>query len=56
MVVATLQIVKEWEKITLREERRRDPGGFRSSVENIRRGNLGRMSYWRSSDFEGLGD
>jgi hypothetical protein len=54
LVVATLHIVKEWEKIMLREERRLQPDTFRAHVENIRRGNLGRMSHWKSCDFEGV--
>lgn len=53
MVVATLQVMKDSEKMTLREERRKHSTSFSACVEQIRMSDLGRMSYWRSSDFEG---
>lgn len=55
MIVATLQVLLDWEKVTLREERRKDSAGFAASVENARKYDLGRMSFWRTSDFEGTG-
>lgn len=55
MIVATLQIMKDWEKIILREERKKKPGDFAVNVEAARQDDIGRMSYWKSSDFEGSG-
>ncbi|KAF2475970.1 uncharacterized protein BDR25DRAFT_191554, partial [Lindgomyces ingoldianus] len=47
MVVATLQVLKDWEMNTLREQRKKDPVGFAASVDMARKGDLGRLSYWR---------
>ncbi|KAF2732655.1 hypothetical protein EJ04DRAFT_607357 [Polyplosphaeria fusca] len=55
MVVATLQILKDWEKRTMREQKRKNLEGFRVSEDGARKLDLGRMRYWRSGDFEGRG-
>ncbi|KAF2864659.1 hypothetical protein BDV95DRAFT_508970 [Massariosphaeria phaeospora] len=55
LVVATLQILKDWEMHSLREQRKKDPKGFERSVELARWGDLGRVRYWRYTDFEGKG-
>ncbi|KAH3977719.1 hypothetical protein HBH51_071770 [Parastagonospora nodorum] len=52
LVVATLQILKDWEKHTFRDEKRRNPKGFQFSEEITRNQDLGIMSYWRASDFD----
>lgn len=53
MVVASLQVFKDWLMHTLREQRKRDPGRFKANMDAARKGDLGRMRYWKSSDFEG---
>ncbi|KAF2751514.1 hypothetical protein M011DRAFT_473977 [Sporormia fimetaria CBS 119925] len=50
MVVATLQIMKDWEKVIFRSERRKDARGFAASVAKARKGDLGRLSYWKSEE------
>ncbi|KAF2656248.1 hypothetical protein K491DRAFT_569119, partial [Lophiostoma macrostomum CBS 122681] len=45
-IVATLQVMKDWEKVTMREEKRESAVRFASSVELARKGTLGRKSYW----------
>jgi hypothetical protein len=52
MVVASLQVLKDWEMHTLRRQKSRDPRGFLSNVEEMRKGDLGRVRFWRSTDFE----
>jgi hypothetical protein len=52
LVVATLQILKDWEKHTFRDEKRTNPKGFQFSEETTRKQDLGIMSYWRASDFD----
>jgi hypothetical protein len=51
LVVATLQIMKDWELRSIREEKRRDPSGFGTSEQAARKTDLGRISHWRSTDF-----
>ncbi|KAF2853347.1 hypothetical protein T440DRAFT_374570, partial [Plenodomus tracheiphilus IPT5] len=48
LVVATLQVLKDWEKHTLREEKRDDEKGFLASQEAARKCDLGAMSYWKA--------
>jgi hypothetical protein len=48
MVVATLQVMKEWEKHTLRQEKRRNPKPFAAAEEEARRYELGASSYWKA--------
>jgi hypothetical protein len=48
MVVATLQVMKEWEKHTLRQEKRKNPGAFAAVEEEARRCELGASSYWKA--------
>ncbi|KAF1935263.1 hypothetical protein EJ02DRAFT_471325 [Clathrospora elynae] len=52
LVVATLQVLKDWEMQTLRYEKRRDVMRFTVSEEEARRGVLGVQSYWRKGDTE----
>jgi hypothetical protein len=51
LVVATLQVLKDWEKRTLRNEKKRNAKGFFASEEAARKCDLGIMSYWRASDW-----
>jgi hypothetical protein len=52
LVVASLQVLKDWERHTLREEKKKDPKGFAASEEAARKQDLGIMSYWKASDWE----
>tara|TARA_R110002003_G_scaffold112_19_gene9746 strand:+ start:14727 stop:15668 length:942 start_codon:yes stop_codon:yes gene_type:complete len=52
LVVATLQIMKDWERQTFRDEKRTNPTGFQASEEAARKQDLGIMSYWRASDWD----
>jgi hypothetical protein len=52
LVVATLQILKDWEKHTLRDEKRGNAKGFQTSEEAARQHDLGIMSYWSASDWD----
>ncbi|KAG9188607.1 hypothetical protein G6011_07312 [Alternaria panax] len=47
-VVATLQVMKEWEKHTLREEKRKSPKAFAAAEEEAMRCELGAYSYWKA--------
>jgi hypothetical protein len=51
MVVASLQVLKDWEMHSLRWQKLRDPRGFSANVEEMRKGDLGRVRFWRSTDF-----
>ncbi|KAJ4366107.1 hypothetical protein N0V83_007742 [Neocucurbitaria cava] len=55
LVVATLQIFKDWEKHTLREERKKNVTGFMASEEAARKCDLGVMSYWKAGDLDKKG-
>jgi hypothetical protein len=48
LVVATLQVMKDWEKHTLRQEKRKNPKAFGAAEEEARRGELGASSYWKA--------
>ncbi|KAH6878705.1 hypothetical protein BKA58DRAFT_309277 [Alternaria rosae] len=48
LVVATLQVMKEWEKHTLRQEKRKNPKAFVAAEEEARRCELGASSYWQA--------
>jgi hypothetical protein len=50
LVVATLQVLKDWEKHTLRSEKAENATGFLASEDAARRQDLGIMSYWKASD------
>jgi len=52
LVVATLQVLKDWERHTLRDEKRKNIKGFLASEEAARRGDLGKMSYWKAEDWD----
>jgi hypothetical protein len=52
LVVATLQVLKDWERHTLRDEKRKNIKGFLASEEAARRGDLGIMSYWKAEDWD----
>lgn len=51
-IVGTLQIMKDWEKIMLGEEKKESAVRFASSQDLARGGNLGRRSYWVDGDSE----
>ena len=48
MVVATLQVMKDWEKHTLRQEKRKNPKAFAAAEEEARGCELGTFSYWKA--------
>ena len=52
LVVASLQVLKDWQKHELRRQKTRDPTGFMQSEDTARKQDLGRLSYWRGSDME----
>jgi hypothetical protein len=52
LVVATLQVLKDWERHTMREEKKKDPSGFMASEDAARKQDLGIMSYWKASDWD----
>jgi hypothetical protein len=52
LVVATLQILKNWELHTMRSEKAMNPSGFRISETKARQGDLGRISHWNHTDFD----
>lgn len=55
LVVASLQVLKDWEKHTLREEKKTHPKAFWASEEAVRREALGKLRYWRAGDGEAKG-
>jgi hypothetical protein len=52
LVVATLQVLKDWERHTLRDEKRKNIKGFLASEEEARKHDLGVISYWKASDWD----
>jgi len=48
LVVATLQVMKDWEKHTLRVEKTRNPLAFAATEEEARKCELGAVSYWKA--------
>ncbi|RYO31028.1 hypothetical protein AA0111_g5085 [Alternaria arborescens] len=48
VVVATLQVMKDWEKHTLRQEKRKNPKAFAAAEEEARGCELGSFSYWKA--------
>ncbi|KAJ4292574.1 hypothetical protein N0V90_009237 [Kalmusia sp. IMI 367209] len=50
LIVATLQILKDWELHSLRMQKKRNPQGFKMSEDRAREGDLGRLTYWKSND------
>jgi hypothetical protein len=52
LVVATLQVLKDWERHTMRDEKKKDPKGFAASEDAARSKDLGIMSYWKASDWD----
>lgn len=50
LVVASLQVLKDWQKDQIRKDRSKDPWGFMQTEEAARQHDLGRLSYWRGSD------
>lgn len=50
LVVATLQILKDWEKRTLRDEKRNHTRDFIANENIVRRSRLGLKSHWKSGD------
>ncbi|KAH6642914.1 hypothetical protein C7974DRAFT_112701 [Boeremia exigua] len=51
LVIASLQVLKDWQKHELRRQKSQDPKGFMQSEETARKCDLGKLSYWRGSDF-----
>jgi hypothetical protein len=52
LVVATLQVLKDWERHTLRSEKLKNTQGFLASEEAARKQDLGIISYWKASDWD----
>jgi uncharacterized membrane protein YgcG len=52
LIIASLQVLKDWEKHTLRGEKTKDSAGFAVSEEAARKCDLGFMSYWKASDWD----
>jgi hypothetical protein len=50
LVVASLQVLKDWQKRTLRNFREKNPEGFTQMECLAREQDLGRLSHWRGSD------
>lgn len=50
LVIASLQVLKDWQKDQIRKHRSKDPWGFMKTEEEARQHDLGRLSYWRGSD------
>jgi len=50
LVVSTRQIMKDWEKDTLRHGKKSSIKGFLASEEAARKCDLGVMSFWKASD------
>jgi hypothetical protein len=50
LVVATLQVLKDWEKVTLRIEKRAHGKAFAEAEEEARQCVLGKRAYWRAGD------
>jgi hypothetical protein len=56
LVIASLQVLKDWEKHALRAEKQRSPRLFAEGEEAARKCDLGLMSYWRVSDWDKKND
>lgn len=52
LAVATLQVLKDWEKHTFRLEKKKYPKAFLASEEAARQCDLGIMSYWKAGDWD----
>ncbi|KAF1914399.1 hypothetical protein BDU57DRAFT_588720 [Ampelomyces quisqualis] len=52
LVVATLQILKDWERHTLRAEKSTFPHAFAATEHAARQHDLGAMSYWKAGDWD----
>lgn len=50
LVCATLQIMKDWELHVLRTQKLKDPRSFQMSEDLARKGDLGKVTYWKSGD------
>jgi hypothetical protein len=50
LVVASLQVLKDWHRRTLRKYREKDPEGFMQAECVAREQELGMLSHWRGSD------
>lgn len=53
IVIATLQIMKDWEKYSMQRQKSRDPAGFAFTEDMARANDLGRIRYFQASDFDG---
>ncbi|KAF1355995.1 hypothetical protein EJ07DRAFT_63713, partial [Lizonia empirigonia] len=47
LVIASLQVLKDWQKHELRRHKGKDPKNFLINEEKAREHDLGRLSYWR---------
>ncbi|KAH7390818.1 hypothetical protein DE146DRAFT_662827 [Phaeosphaeria sp. MPI-PUGE-AT-0046c] len=52
LVIASLQILKDWERHTLRGEKKKNPKAFLENEEEARKRDLGIMRYWRATDWD----
>jgi hypothetical protein len=50
LVIATLQVLKDWEKVSLRAEKKSNDMAFKEAEEEARRCVLGKRSYWKAGD------
>jgi hypothetical protein len=48
LVIATLQVMKDWEKQMFRQEKKKNPKAFAVAEEEARRCVLGASSYWKA--------
>lgn len=52
LAVASMQVLKDWERHTFRGEKKKNPTGFQYSEEEARKRDLGIMRYWRATDWD----
>lgn len=56
LVIASLQVLKDWQKHEFRRQKSKDPKGFTENEEFAREQDLGKLSYWRGSDLRRKND
>lgn len=52
LVIATLQILKDWERQTFRAEKKKNPKAFLENEDEARKRDLGIIRYWRATDWD----
>jgi hypothetical protein len=52
LVIATLQVLKDWQRHTFRDEKKKNAKGYLATEEAARKQDLGIMSYWKASDWD----